>query len=134
MKRKAFTLSLLALAMLFVSVASAEVRFRKFEVEAVNGRALISWTTAQEVGVSTFKIERSIDGVNFFEIATLAPHGANVKYEHVDSNLFKQSTRTFYYRIKAESITGLDITAPTSVDISFSGIQQTWGSLKAMFR
>jgi len=134
MKRNILTISFLLLALMIASTSYAEVRYSEFDARSENGRVVITWKTSQELGCSIFKVERSVDGVNYFEIASFAPHGTSREYQHIDADLFKQSSRTFHYRVKAESITGYDTTESKSVNVVISGIQQTWGSLKAMFK
>ncbi len=134
MKRLTITFSIV---LLFVSAAMVlgSVRFGEFTASPMDGYALITWTTEYESGVHEFAVERSIDGIEFMEVATFEPHGPGVQYRFPDTDLFKQGTRTFYYRIRCENVSG----APEYSDVQqttiiISGIRQTWGSLKALFR
>lgn len=113
----------------------AAVVFQSFEVVAGNGRAEISWVTSVEDGVTRFAVERSTDDRNYFEIATFTPHGTGKLYHYTDTDLYKQTVKIFYYRIKATSEGNqVQYSETRFIQVSLSGIQQTWGSLKAMFR
>ncbi|MBS1261304.1 MAG: hypothetical protein MAG453_00625 [Calditrichaeota bacterium] len=128
-------ISLIALAVLLaVPVAYAAVQYRSFTLEAPHGQVIIEWITEQESGCTSFAVERSTDGVEFFEIATFTPHGAGEPYRYIDSDVFKQTNRTFRYRIRGDIGEQHVYSQTKSISISINTVQQTWGSLKALFR
>lgn len=95
----------------------------------------LEWSSGSEAGLSVYQIERSLDGLDFSTIAEVSPQGDNSTYIYEDHDLFKGSTRTYYYRIRAAMSNGTSsLSSVQSVTLSFSGIQQTWGSIKALFR
>ncbi len=96
---------------------------------------LLTWHTGTETGVTQYQVERSLDGIDFHEIANLQPSGSNSDYSYEDRDLYKTTSRTYYYRIHASLSNGSSsFSTVQSVTLSFSGIQQTWGSIKSLFR
>ncbi|UCD99771.1 MAG: hypothetical protein JSV42_03315 [Chloroflexota bacterium] len=96
---------------------------------------LLIWHTGVENGVSEYLVERSLDGLEFHEISDLQPMGNNWEYTYEDRDLYKTTSRTYYYRIHAILSNGSSsFSTVQSVSLSFSGIQQTWGSIKSLFR
>lgn len=127
--------AILLLSLTFACIARADVIFSSFEVEADAHRAVITWVTSTENDVTSFAVERSYDGVEFFPIATFTPYGPGREYRYVDVDLYKDSIRQFHYRIRAvDQMNREYLTEVKTVEISLSGIRQTWGSLKALFR
>lgn len=119
---------------IIAGAAFASAQFGSFNLEAPHNQVIIEWTMVDESGCTSFVIERSTDGVNYFDIATFAPHGAGEEYRYIDSDVFKQSTRTFYYRIRAEMGQASEYSDTKQIAITINTVQQTWGSLKALFR
>ncbi|PIB35974.1 hypothetical protein BFP72_11490 [Reichenbachiella sp. 5M10] len=71
-----------------------------------SGSAVLSWATATEMFNDYFSVERSEDGVNYEEIASVAGHGnSNAKIEYAYSDQTVQST-TNYYRLKQVDFDG----------------------------
>jgi hypothetical protein len=93
----------LDIGMTYPTLTTAEilpVTFAAFNVEAANGGALITWTTAKEENNSHFDIERSNDSKNYSVIATVKGNGTTSlshSYKVVDS---KPLNGDNYYRIK----------------------------------
>jgi hypothetical protein len=95
----------------------------------------LEWNSGGESGLASFRVERSLDGVTFTPLATLQPQGSNSPYSYLDNNIYKSSNRTYYYRIRAQMTDNSFSFSPIqTVTLFFSGIQQTWGSIKALFR
>lgn len=65
----------------------------------------ITWRTANERSVKWFYLERSVDGVNFTEIARVAPLSPlGASYEHKDK--LPDARSTYYYRVATENMDG----------------------------
>jgi len=127
------TLSLLLLMAL--AQPSIAQMLESFNATADNHSVRLEWKTLSESGVTGFCVMRSIDGKNFYKICDIEPAGSGQTYQYIDSDLFKDNTRTFYYRLEICLNGGRKIYSRTEeVTLSFSGVQRTWGSLKAMFR
>ena len=108
---------------------------REFTAEAEDQQAIITWETGAETGVSQFLIERSFDGDRFYEVADVDPMGNNHDYKFVDRDLFKGHTNTYYYRINVKMTNGSSqFSVIGRILMNSSGIERTWGSIKAMFR
>lgn len=108
----------------------------EFRAEAQGESAvLLTWRTGVEVSLTTFQIQRSANGTTFYTIGDMEPTGSYSEYQYLDTNLLKQSVKTYYYRLKIVDTNGaVTYSEVREVTMTFSGIQQTWGSIKAMFR
>ncbi|GBE29966.1 MAG TPA: hypothetical protein ENH10_10225 [Bacteroidetes bacterium] len=126
--------ALVAIILFGASLAQAEPRWQEFLLSAPHGQVIIDWTMEDETGCTSLVIERSTDGVEYFDIATFTPQGAGLPYRYIDTDVFKQSTRVFHYRIRAVMDQRFVHSEIKSIVISISTVQQTWGSLKALFR
>jgi hypothetical protein len=70
---------------------------------AINSKQVsIKWSSVGQLNVVSYKVERSLDGVNFSALATVSPASSS-NYSFVDDN----ATATAYYRIKATDNIGL---------------------------
>lgn len=88
-----------------------------FNAKPVAETVQLSWVTASEINNDFFTIEKSNDGINFFELKKIQGAGnSNVSnsYHVIDDNLFFQ---TSYYRLKQ---TDYDGTSSTFETISIS--------------
>ncbi len=85
--------------------------------------ALLQWKTANEYNNNRFEIERSVNGINFTKIATVAPGNqpnATQTYEHTDVNLPKAK---YFYRVRQVDNDGKSSTSLTAfITISSEGV------------
>ena len=96
---------------------------------------LLTWRTGVEVSLTVFQVQRSSNGNTFYTIGNVNPTGSYSEYQYLDTNLLKQSVKTYYYRLKMIDTSGaVTYSEVRDVTLTFSGIQETWGSIKAMFR
>lgn len=121
---------------LAVSAFAGESVITEFTVSADGEQAFLQWKSGIEGNLTKYKIERSIDSQTYSYIHETLPAGNNHTYTYYDDDLFKDySQRIYYYRIK---MTFADVTfcysEVKSVQITLSGLAETWGSIKAMFR
>jgi len=124
----------LILALVLPSLATAQI-ISDFNAVGGSQGVFLQWTTARESGVVEFRLQRSFDGVQFHSIHTNKAVGAAHTYYYTDNNLFKGPQQTFYYRIEiALPDDQVSYSNTEVVSLNFSGIQRTWGSIKAMFR
>jgi Secretion system C-terminal sorting domain len=82
------------------------VRFILFNTNCNNHLATLTWKTAQEQNSSHFEVQRSVDGISFTAIATIAAAGnSNVEktYSYTDNNA---SLSWVYYRVAETAIDG----------------------------
>ncbi len=81
--------------------ATLPVKLTSFSAVKENGHSKISWTTAQEVNSREFKIERSVDAINWQTIATVAAAGNSnsaIDYSAMDLNPAKGIN---FYRLRS---------------------------------
>ncbi len=77
--------------------------------------AILQWKTANEYNNNRFEIERSVNGINYTKIATVAPGNqpnTTQTYEYTDINLPKGK---FFYRVRQVDNDGKNSLSPTSV-------------------
>jgi len=131
---KHLTTTLIILLLVTSAIAAVGV-ITDFQAASVDGQAVLDWKSGVEAGVISFEIQRSFDNERFYTIATIDPVGNDQAYRYIDRDLFKNQVHTYYYRIIVKMTTGLhQISETDRVVLTTSGIQQTWGSIKAMFR
>jgi trimeric autotransporter adhesin len=74
-----------------------------------NNATLLNWETENEKNVSSFVVERGIDGRNFSSIGTVAAIGNTTnksQYSYMDYDVTKQSSPVVYYRLRMVDIDG----------------------------
>jgi hypothetical protein len=115
---------------------SAQSLINNFTAQAQGeSYVLLKWNSGSETNLTNFQVERSLDGITYSTLAIIAPQGSSFAYSYEDHSLYQASNHTYYYRIKAQMNEGNPIYSPAQfVVLFFSGIQQTWGSIKALFR
>jgi Secretion system C-terminal sorting domain len=85
------------------------VKFTSFSATKKDNDALLSWVVENETSlVTTYEVERSIDGIKFDKINTIAKNaGANNIYNIIDPNLAAvKNNGIIYYRIKQLDVNG----------------------------
>jgi hypothetical protein len=131
---KLIILFLLSLGCVAVGLATVELAY--FRVFPVVDHAQLEWTTATEDNFQMFVVERSADGTVFFSVGQVSSKGSYSQYDFSDSSpLLMDNQRTFYYRLKMVDRDGTyRYSEVKEVSLTFSAVQHTWGSIKAMFR
>lgn len=80
------------------------IELLSFMVEKANQNDVhIEWITATEQSVASFEIERSVDGVRFYRIATKKAVGHShiaSRYEHLDKDVPLEKSKIWYYRVR----------------------------------
>jgi trimeric autotransporter adhesin len=74
-----------------------------------NNATLLNWETENEKDVSSFIVERGIDGHNFSGIGTVAAIGNTTnksQYAYTDYDVTKQSSPVVYYRLRMVDVDG----------------------------
>ena len=130
--KKVVVLSLI----IFAATVFAGAYFYDFNVYHDGDNVVITWKTLQENNVKEFVVQRSTPQSSFVDIASIQPKGNNSSYSYTDQSAYKTSDLVFIYQIKIVGNDPSDITysKPQSVLQNVSGVKQTWGSIKAMFR
>ena len=78
------------------------VKFASFNVMLEKEKVKVLWSTASEVNSKNFKVQRSIDGINFETIATLPAAGNSIllrKYSYDDFDAIHLKGKQIFYRI-----------------------------------
>lgn len=74
-----------------------------------NNATLLDWTTTNEINVSHFEIERSINGVDFTKIGSQTARGNSISkfdYSYIDNDAANLGPLVIYYRLKMVDIDG----------------------------
>jgi len=90
---------------LFLSCVSTAIELSNFDGQVKDDFNQLTWYTATESANKYFSLERSLDGVNFNEIAKIASQGNSnsiQSYEFNDYDLVNNA----YYRLKATNTVG----------------------------
>jgi hypothetical protein len=84
------------------SMIPLPLQLLSFKGSLQDNDALLQWETANEINTSHFEVERSIDGMNFIKIGTVAAkaNSANAKYSYTDVDAGKQPASTLFYRLR----------------------------------
>lgn len=113
--------------------SQGDVIFRYFNLVSDGADILVEWEVENEKDISRFDLfRRFADENTFTSVISIEPNG-NLKYEFLDDDIFKSSSRTVVYELhvvtesKTIKFTKELLHSPTS-------IQRTWGSIKSMFR
>ena len=106
-----------------------------FSAAATGQQVLVEWNTNPGAAAALFRVQRSLDGQRFYSIAAVAPRAGVTHYSYLDTDLFKGELHTYYYRLEVVVPGGAsEFSEVAEVTLNFSGVQRTWGSIKAMFR
>jgi glucose/arabinose dehydrogenase len=74
-----------------------------------NTTTLLKWKTDNEINTSHFEVERSVDGINFKGIGSVAASGntsSSRDYTFTDADAANQGATVLYYRLKVADING----------------------------
>ena len=79
-----------------------------FTVKKENNDAALKWTTVSETKNDHFDIERSIDGINFTKVGTVAGNGTTSLTKNYAFNdpLINVSAKVLYYRLRIVDLDG----------------------------
>lgn len=135
MNKKIYIVFITFVFIILTSILFAGGVIEKFECKDGGDKVILQWTSAVEVSLERYEIERSLDKKTFSRIAKIKAKGPS-NYKYIDKSVFKQVTHIFYYRLKLIDKNGTSTLygRVLSIKPSISGVKHTWGSLKAMFR
>jgi len=126
----------LLFVLMVAAAAAASVELFSFRAFAVVDHCQLSWSTGEEGSLRQFIVERSSDRETYIPVGQVAAHGSYSEYRFTDASpLDMDMSRVFYYRLKMVDRDGtFTYSEIRDVSLSFSAVQQTWGSIKALFR
>lgn len=135
MKKRFLQIAVFSLIFALTGLLTAGAFLNYFNTRSDNGNVIISWQTGQENNVRNFVIERAPFNGTYIDIATIAAKGSNSTYEYVDESAYKTNDQVYIYRLRIVDNDGTtSYSGLSQVAHSVSGIKQTWGSIKALFR
>lgn len=110
------------------------IAYFKIGFVPIQDKIMLKWKSNDETLVDKYIIERSLDNITFKAIGSEKPKINNTEYQFIDSNIFKTTARTFYYRLKVQKKDGTFFyTDVVHLSPRISSAKQTWGSIKAIF-
>ena len=139
MRKILLSTKILVFLIISANLLLAGVTLQYFAAKPMGDGILIEWRTGDESGTAKIEIERSASAPdNFSFIKSVNATGNNSYYSFLDNSLsgFARSSGTiYYYRLKFFNSNGT-YTYSNSISVvhSISGIKNTWGSIKAIFR
>ncbi|MEJ7828740.1 MAG: DUF4331 domain-containing protein, partial [Segetibacter sp.] len=80
------------------SAQTLPVTFVKFTADKTGQKVLLRWTVANEVNVSRYEVEQSVDGLRYQKIGTVSAGANSNNYELTDAN--PSLSKSNLYRIK----------------------------------
>ena len=92
-----------------------------FEAWLQNNDGKLRWTTENESNTDNFLVERSLDGISFHQIGTVAAINTtgSHQYDYTDANITSIDTRTIYYRLRQVDLDGSYVYSKiVSIDIA----------------
>lgn len=111
----------------FVSLLILPVELTNFEAKKVGEEVAITWTTASEVNVDYFELERSSDGQNFkpiYQTESLGTHDGERTYHFIDKS---PEGPVSYYRLKNIDLDGSSGTSEiVAVNFRKTGVKQLY--------
>ena len=90
-----------------IDISTLPVHFISFTAALINSDVSLNWKTGQEINVSRYNIQRSIDGIRYTTIATVNAKGAEENnYVYKDLQVTNLQAKTIYYRIEEKDNDG----------------------------
>lgn len=123
----------------FTGILFASLSLQYFTAKTNSDGVFIEWKTNDEGGTARFEIERSATNPdNFIFIKSINATGNNSYYSYQDNSVNfhpNDGSSIYFYRLKCLQPNGSYTYSNTiSVVHAISGIKNTWGSIKAIFR
>jgi len=122
----------------FIPLAFGDAVFKSFRLDPGKDKVHLIWEMSTEAVVKEYKIKRGFTETTLNYLAKVKstpepiPFGSAKKYEFIDTSLFKNLGRTFYYQIVVIDSQNKEITASSILQVSpqISSVRHTWGSIK----
>ncbi|MBI5856470.1 MAG: T9SS type A sorting domain-containing protein [Sphingobacteriales bacterium] len=100
-------------------VSTLPVKFASFTatLNSNNNKADLRWTTASEINVSHFVVERSTDGANYNDAAVVFAYGnaSDMTTYNFSDNLSNVESTVVYYRIRSVDVDGKSMYSETRI-------------------
>ncbi|MBU2492726.1 MAG: hypothetical protein KJ571_08900 [Bacteroidetes bacterium] len=135
MKNRLIQITIVIVFFSLTAMLSAGAFLNYFNTRSDNGNVVISWQTGAEDNVVYFIVQRKPASGSFIDLAKIAAKGNNSTYEYVDESAYKANDQVYVYQLKiVDDDNTFSFSGVSHVAHSVSGIKQTWGSIKALFR
>jgi len=137
MSRRVCVILLLLLVLVAVQAGSI---ISSFTGEPGYNRVDLKWVVTAESGLRGYYVLRSLDDTSFDKVSPLIAAGKTDEsteqtYHYSDTSVFKQTGRTFYYKLQIVNKDGSTSEyGHLVISPQISSARETWGSIKAMFR
>lgn len=84
------------------------LKFTNFTATLATNKVNLSWTTANEINVNHFIIEKSLDGISYTNLAMVFSNRNGVGYSNYkyNDNISTDVAGTYYYRIRSVDVDG----------------------------
>lgn len=103
---------------LFSVNSTFPVELKDFRADPIDDRIRLSWTTTQELNNDFFKLERSVDGENFIEVARLQGQGNSQEEVDYEWNDDAKLDGRIFYRLTQHDLDGqANFTEVVTVDL-----------------
>ncbi|MBS1565198.1 MAG: T9SS type A sorting domain-containing protein [Bacteroidetes bacterium] len=86
------------------SLTALPIQFESFNATKQNTAVALRWTTGTPASVDVFDVQRSVNGLDFTTIGTVAASSPLVSYSFTDNQ--PPAAAKIYYRISARELTG----------------------------
>jgi archaellin len=138
--KKGHTVILLIL-LAFVATVFADVAIN-LTVQSQGQNATLSWTVSgpQPSGQAGFFVIRSAPGTSAVTLnnSPIAYSSNITSYQYTDNVAYKTTSVLYTYQVELVDVNNFNTVYGSSKQVNavlnISGVQQTWGSIKAMFR
>jgi N-acetylneuraminic acid mutarotase len=90
------------------SLAPLPLTFLEFNGKLINSDGLLNWKTENEQNVSSFIVERSTNGTQYFPVGTLSANNTSGRqqYQFTDPGITSLGASIIYYRLKQTDFDG----------------------------
>ena len=115
---------------------------KNFTAKSNGTNIYIQWESSDEINISDYRIERSLNGIEFSEIKLIKANGYASKYDATDNEAYLKGngekntilSKKYFYRIKIIRNNSFTYSDPVEVAHSTNVAKRTWGMIKEMFR
>lgn len=127
--------TILAILLLFSGsyLFGQQVSLKNFDVRSAGASVHLAWGLTSESGVSEYRLYKKLSNESeYVYVATVPATGAG-DYSFVDEDIFKNSTLVINYELRVVK-NGSIYRYYATLTHNTTSVQQTWGSIKAMFQ
>lgn len=136
------SIAIILLVLTATVMMAVETTIETFRARSTGSSVKIEWRSASEQGLSSYEIERAGSDNVYRFVTSLPVRGNNQAYTYLDEEAFAKRDRDadiagvqLTYRLRiVHSDRTVTYSNAVSVTHSVSGIKQTWGMIKEMFR